>query len=237
MQYMPPPPPYGYPQPGYQTGSPLPPPQQAFPTWHGQQPGYPNQVPPYAYNDNPQPNFPPGAPAMAHQQPPMSAPPPMMITGKAIINLTTNQVIYTISTSSSGTKISLIHTATGLPIGQGERHTFSSNTVTVAGRTSKLKSEEASLSDRWAYVPTWEHGGVKWYFKNRKKLDFRLMDAKSEGRQILAIEKGEIRFERLLNPEQVGELLLALVVLREQIKEDKKVGDEVTSSVLESVLL
>lgn len=78
---------------------------------------------------------------------------------------------------------------------------------------------------------------MKWYFKNRTKLDFRLMDEKSGGREVLTCVKKEINFERFLSPEQVGELLLALAVLREQVKEDKEIGEEVASSVLESVLL
>lgn len=78
---------------------------------------------------------------------------------------------------------------------------------------------------------------MKWYFKNRTKVDFRLMDEKSGGRQVLTCVENEIKFERFLSPDQVGELLLALVVLREQVKEDKETGEEVASSVLESVLL
>lgn len=63
------------------------------------------------------------------------------------------------------------------------------------------------------------------------------MDEKSGGREVLTCVKDEINFQRLLSPEQMGELLLALVVLREQVKEDKEIGEEVTSSALESVLL
>lgn len=63
------------------------------------------------------------------------------------------------------------------------------------------------------------------------------MDQKSDGQAILTSVDNQIRFETFVTPEQVGELLLALVILREQVREDKEIGEEVGEAVLESVLL
>lgn len=167
----------------------------------------------------------------------------MKISGNTISNLTTGQIIYTISSNStssytgSSSQLSLVHAWTGSTIGQARRHTLSSNVITVNGLSSKLKHDDASFSERWAYQPTWTNGAVKWYFKNPRKSELRLVDAKRGGREILTVKGDEVIFlDQSLRSEQVGELLLAVVLLREDLKEGKEAEGEVAQAVLEAVL-
>lgn len=171
------------------------------------------------------------------------APPPMRISGNTISNLTTGQIIYTMShnnTSSltgSPSQFSLVHAWTGSTNGQARRHTLASNVITVDGLSSKLKRDEVSFSERWIYQPTWTNGSAKWYFKHPRKSDLRLVDARHSGREVLTVKGDEVIFlDQGLRPEQVGELLLAVVVLREDLKEGKEAEAEVGQAVLEAVL-
>lgn len=167
----------------------------------------------------------------------------MRISGNTISNLTTGQIIYTMShnnTSSltgSPSQFSLVHAWTGSTNGQARRHTLASNVITVDGLSSKLKRDEVSFSERWIYQPTWTNGSAKWYFKHPRKSDLRLVDARHSGREVLTVKGDEVIFlDQGLRPEQVGELLLAVVVLREDLKEGKEAEAEVGQAVLEAVL-
>lgn len=63
------------------------------------------------------------------------------------------------------------------------------------------------------------------------------MDAKRGGREILTVKGDEVIFlDQSLRSEQVGELLLAVVLLREDLKEGKEAEGEVAQAVLEAVL-
>lgn len=63
------------------------------------------------------------------------------------------------------------------------------------------------------------------------------MDGKRGGREILTVKGDEVIFpDQSLRSEQVGELLLAVVLLREDLKEGKEAEGEVAQAVLEAVL-
>lgn len=158
-----------------------------------------------------------------------------------IVNAMNGQPLFTVShtparnSSRENSQFTLIQLPSGIPVCDARRHMSSSSIINVAGRSSKLKHEDGGFSERWKYTPTWSPD-TKWYFKNPRKLDLRLLDAKHGGRDIMAMEKGELRFMHgSLMPGQVAELILAAVVLREDIKEDKKINDEVGGAVLEAV--
>lgn len=104
----------------------------------------------------------------------------------------------------------------------------------MGSSSSPIKKEHGALSDRWAYTPTFDNG-AKWYFKNPRKLDFRLLDGKHGGRELLAIRGEELTFSMgSLGPAAVGELVLACMVLRADVAEEKKIGDAVGEAVVEA---
>lgn len=163
----------------------------------------------------------------------------MRITGNMIINAMTGQPLYTVShvpapnSKRENSLFTLTHLPSGIPVGDARRHMSSSSIINIAGRSSKLKKEDGSFSERWKYMPTWSPD-TKWYFKNSRKLDVRLLDAKHDGRELMTIKGGEMTFMHgSLIPAQVGELILAAVVLREDIKEDKKINDAVGEAAVE----
>ena len=148
--------------------------------------------------------------------------PPMRITKTQVLNSQTNYPMFRINVSASASSLSssslvtVVRTATGLPLGTVRYHSLDDERIdlTIGGCETKMRRDGFSR-ERWAVKPI-AFPDMKWWWIKAKPGGLNLMDAKDGGQTVAVLTGDTVIVEPIgLSEAAVDEVVLASVAIVE----------------------